>query len=164
MKRKKNVIVRTTNDKVLEVYVIEDNIPDDGIWYNVIDRNSPSPVPVGTEITGTNIIKKSVMFPGESIKRTLIDTNHLDHPSGYVISLCFSTEVGTTSKLYMGRVSSSSSGVTWTQCADSPRTYTNSKILSIHSSFLNVDGGKPIKILNILNTLTDDQIVIMEHH
>lgn len=155
--------VRTTNDKILEAYVIEDNGSEDGIWYNETDRNSTSPITAGTEITGTRVIKRSE-YSGESVINMVLDSNHLDHPSGYIISLCFWTFDGTTSKLYMGRVSSGAGVPKWTKCADTPRVYTNSEILSLHSSFVNVDGGKPIKIVQIKNLDSGDTIIIYEAH
>jgi hypothetical protein len=163
MALKRLLRVRNTNDKILQVYLRESNDMDDGIYYNEIDRNSISPIPAGTEIVGTNIIKKSDVFPGEDVNNIVLDTNHLDHPSGYITSLCFYSFDGNTSKLYMGRVSSSESGITWTQCADSPKTYANSEIFAIYSSFLNEDGGSPVKTLLIKNP--DDSVsIIMERH
>ena len=158
--------VRTTNDKILEVFLRENNDNDDGIYYNEVDLNAPlstDPTAFPVEVIGTDIIQKSAVFPGEDVRNIVLDTNHLDHPTGYIISLCFYTFYGTNSKLYMGRVNSTTSGVTWTQCADSPRVYNNSEILAIFSSFLNVDGGKPVKIINIKNP--DGSVSVeMEHH
>lgn len=154
--------VQTTNDKIIEVFSRENGDADDGIYYNEVDRNAPLPDPAGTEVIGTNIIKKSVVFPGESVEGTVLDTNHLDHPTGYIISLCFHTIDGTTAKLYMGRVNTSA-GITWNQCADSPKIYANSAILNIFSSFLNTDGGRPVKIINIKNP-DGSTSVITEHH
>ncbi|HEY7081318.1 MAG TPA: hypothetical protein VH500_16595 [Nitrososphaeraceae archaeon] len=156
--------VRTTNDKILQVYLRENNDVDDGIYYLEADRNSPSPVPIETEIPAVNIIKKSDIFPGESVNNIVIDTNHVDHPSDYIISLCFSTFDGTNSKLYMGRISGAGmDSVIWTQCADSPRVHNDTEILSIFSSFLNTDPVTPVKILNI-KTPDGSGSVIWEHH
>jgi len=154
--------VRTTNDKILEVFLRENGDVDDGIYYNEVDVNAPLPAPPGAEVIGTNIIKKSEFFPGEDVKNIVLDTNHLDQPTGYITSLCFYTFDGTTSKLYMGRVNSTPP-FTWTKCADSPRIYTNSEILAIFSSFLKVGGGTPVKIINIKNP-DGSQSVITEHH
>lgn len=154
--------VRTTNDKIIEVFSRENGDVDDGIYYNEVDINSPLPDPPGSQVIGTNIIKKSVVFPGENVTGMVLDTNHLDNPAGYIISLCFFTFDGSTSKLYMGRVNTSA-GITWNQCADSPKTYANSEILAIFSSFLKIDGGRPVKIINIKNP-DGSQSVITEHH
>ena len=153
----------TTNDKVLLAYERINNDSNDGIYFDVIDRSVPLPVPAGSEITGTNIIPRSTIFHNEPVIIIVLDANFLDQPSGYIISLCFSTFDGNTSKLYMGRVTQSSDNLIWTQCADSPKTYLNSEILDISSSFLNVNGGTPIKIINIRNP-DHSQSVIVEHH
>jgi len=158
--------VRSTNDRILQVYLRENNDADDGIYYYEVDRNSPLPIPIENEIPAVNIIKKSDIFPGEIVNNIVIDTNHLDHPSDYIISLCFSTFDGTNSKLYMGRVNGSGAGISniiWTKCADSPRLLNNTEILSIFSSFLNTDPVTPVKTLNIKNP-DGSGSVIWEHH
>lgn len=158
--QKRLLKVKTTNDKILQVYLRLNNDQDDGIWYNEIDRNAT--ISPGTEITGKNIVPKS-QFTGETVVDIILDTNHLDDPTGYIISLCFVTEVGSNSKLYMGRVSTGTP--IWTQCADSPKTYENKKILSVTSSFLLTDPPSPIKIVSrrdIANNNNED--VVIERH
>lgn len=159
--QKRLLKVKTTNDKVLQAYLRLNNDQDDGIWYNEIDRNAT--IPPGTEITGKNIVPRS-QFTGETVMDIILDTNHLDQPTGYIISLCFATEVGSNSKLYMGRVSSGTSP-TWTQCADSPKTYENMKIQSVTSSFLLTDPPSPIKIVSRRDLVNNkDEDVIIERH
>jgi hypothetical protein len=162
--RKDLLRARTTNDKFLQVYLREKNDSNDGIYYFEFDRSAASPVNVGDEIPASNIIQKSVVFPGEQVANIIIDTNHLDHPTGYIISLCFWTFDGANSKLYMGRVSSSGGNIAWTQCADSPKKYTNSEIKSVASSFLDTNPVSPIKIVNKRDVNTNDGSVIVERH
>ena len=163
---KRRLKVQTTNDKILQVYLRENNDANDGIYFDVLVKNTLLPNPPGSEVVGTNIIQKSMVFPGEDVKGIILDTNHIDNPAGYIISLCFFRLDGTTSKLYMGRVNSGGGIVTWTQCADSPKTYANSEILEVFSSFLTVGVGgateTPVKIINIKNP--GGQSVIIEHH
>ena len=141
--------VRSTSDKILQVYMRENNDSDDGIYINVFDRDSPSSVTPGVGIVGTLIIRRSDIFPNESVTSIVLDSNHIENPTAYIITLCFSTYDNNTSKLYMGRVAISTGGITWTQCADSPKTYNDSEILNIFSSFFN--DGTPIKTLTIRN-------------
>ncbi len=161
---KEFLTVRSTNNKILQVYLRENNDSDDGIYYNELDKNAPLPTPAGSEINGTKIISKSIVSPGEVVDNIILDTNYLDNPSGYIISLCFSTFDGNTSKLYMGRVSTSAGNTIWTQCADSPKTYVNKRILEMFSSFLNINGGTPIKILTLQDIDDNSSSVIIEHH
>jgi hypothetical protein len=155
---------RTTNDKFIQVFLRENNDSDDGIYYYEFDRSASSPINAGDEIPATNIIQKSVVFAGENVKNIILDTNHIDHPTGYITSLCFWTFDGTDSKLYMGRLSSSGGNISWTQCADSPRTYSNSEIVAISSSFLDTNPPTPIKIVNKKDINTDAGSVIVERH
>lgn len=162
--RKDLLVTRSTNDKFIQAYLRENNDPNDGIYYFEFDRSADSPVNAGEELPGTNIIQRSVIFPGEQVVGITIDTNHLDHPNDYIITLCFWTFDNTTTKLYMGRVSSSGGNFTWNNCNDSPKTYSNSEIISIGSSFLNTDPVTPIKIVNKQDIDTHEGSVIVERH
>lgn len=76
---KRLLAVKTTNDKILEAYLREESTSSasgDGIYYNKVDRTS-SPPPPGTEITGTNVISKSAIFPGEDVTNLVLDTNDI---------------------------------------------------------------------------------------
>jgi hypothetical protein len=146
--------VRTTNDKILVVYLRENNDTNDGIYYEEIDRSDSSSISPGEELTGINIIKKSEHFAGEDVKGIIVDTNHIDNPSAYIITLCFHTE----NKLYMGRVSGDPP--IWTKCADSPKDYGTSKILVVFSTFTNAD---PVKFVNLQNS-DGSQSVRPERH
>jgi len=157
--------VRTTNDKILQTYYRLNNDNDDGIYFNELDRNSPPPSPAGTEIIGTLIIRRSDVFPQDDLKHLLIDTNHLDNPSGYITSLCFATQDNNNnSTLFTGRVRNNTSTYQWTQCNDSPKTYNNKIITEMFSSFLTTNNGTPVKILNLLEPGTNNQTIILEHH
>lgn len=153
--------VRITNDKILEAYVRLNNDADDGIYLNVIDRNDPTSVT--PDVIGTNIIKRSDIYPNESVRGLILDTNHEEEPNGYIISLCFHTFNNNNSKLYMGRVSINGSNISWTQCADSPKTYDDSEILGVFSSFLTVNGGTPLKTI-VIKQASGDEIIIHERH
>ena len=150
--------LRTTNDKILQAFLQVGQ--DDGIHYEEINRTGQT-VTAGQPVTGTNIIPESQVFPGEDVKGIILDTNHIEAPSGYIISLCFFTKDGNDSKLYMGRVSGGATP-TWTQCADSPKVYENTEILSVFSSFLNTESPSPIKIVQRQTPSGGD--VIIERH
>jgi hypothetical protein len=162
--RKQLLRTRTTNDKFLQVYLREKNDSDDGIYYFEFDTSAASPINAGDEIPAKKIIEKSVVFPGEQVANIIIDTNHLDHPTHYIISLCFWTFDGTDSKLYMGRVSGSGVNIGWNQCADSPKIYEHSEIMTVASSFLDIDPITPVKIVNKKDINTNDGSVILERH
>jgi len=155
--------VRNTNDLILQAFSRENNDSDDGIYFNVIERTLALTVTPGAEVKETNIIKRSDIFPNESVTNLVLDTNDIDHPSGYIISLCFSTFDNNSGKLYMGRVTINGSMISWTQCADSPKVYANQEILNITSSFLNYGEGKPIKTIS-LRAADGNVKIIIEHH
>lgn len=162
--------VRATNDKILQAFLRINNDQDDGIYFEEIDRatgqvlTSGQQVTAGQPVTGANIIPRSQVFPGEDVRGIILDTNHLENPSGYIISLCFYTDDGTNSKLYMGRVSGGSTP-SWVACADSPKEYPEKIITGVFSAFLNTQPPSPIKIVNRRSTTTTrDEDVIIERH
>ncbi len=153
--------VRSTTDKILEAYVRLNNDADDGIYLNVIERDEDTSVTSSVE--GTNIINRSDTYPNESVRGLILDTNHVEVPTGYIISLCFHTFNNNTSKLYMGRVNINGGNITWTQCADSPKIYNDSEILGVFSSFLTVNGGTPLKTIS-MKIASGDEIIVHERH
>ncbi|WP_458743487.1 hypothetical protein [Candidatus Nitrosocosmicus sp. T] len=158
---KRLIKVRSTNDKILEAYVRLNLDDDDGIYLNVIARDDDTTVT--SDVEGTNIIKRSEIYPNENVTGLVLDTNHAEEPNGYIISVCFHTFNNNNSKLYMGRVSINGGNVSWTQCADSPKTYQNSQILGLFSSFLTLNGGTPLKTV-VMKVASGDEIIIHERH
>jgi hypothetical protein len=157
--------VRETNDRVLMAFHRVENDSDDGIYFHVVDKNAGPTTSGGNEIPALLIVRRSEIFPNESVENLLVDTNHIAHPTGYIISLCFSTFDNNKSKLYMGRVSISGSNVSWTQCADSPKIYNDEEILRIISYFLDIGEGRPTKQLKVRNVNTgDESLPPPEHH